>query len=153
MPFEVHEVKDVAEFAEVIRVQADAFDVPMSVSSQLFYPILDQGPTAREDAIAGLICRQWYVHSIDPTSHWIKVIDTERDGRVVAGAQWMIVDTYTEKAPSITPFWLPEGEKREFAQGVFDQWADMRQDRKPHLGKSTTFIPIPSGTSEWGLLG
>jgi len=44
MPFEVHEVKDVAEFAGVIRVQADAFDVPMSVSSQLFYPILDQGP-------------------------------------------------------------------------------------------------------------
>lgn len=143
MSFELHEVKDVGGFAEVIQVQANAFDVPKSVSSQLFYPVLDQGPTARDDAIAGLVCRQWYVHSIDTTSHWIKVIDTERSGRVVAGAQWMIVDTYTEKAQSITPFWLPEGEKREFAQGVFDQWADMRHDRKPHLGKSTILAPAP----------
>jgi len=140
MPLELHEVKTAGEFAEVIQVQADAFDVPMSVSSRLFYPVLDQGPTAREDAIAGLVCRQWYVHCIDPTSRWLKVIDTERGGKVVAGAQWLIVDTYAEKAPSIDPFWLPEGEKREFARKIFDQWADMRHDRKPHLGKSAILV-------------
>jgi hypothetical protein len=147
MPFELHEVKDVGEFAEVIQAQADSFDVPMSVSSQLFYPVLGQSPTAREDAIAGLICRQWYVHCIDPTSHWLKVIDTERDGRVVAGAQWLIVETHTEKASTIAPFWLPEGDKREFAQSVFDQWADMRSDRKPHLGKSINLVPAPNRIS------
>ncbi|TVY84162.1 hypothetical protein LSUE1_G004050, partial [Lachnellula suecica] len=139
MPLELHEIKEAGEFAETIRVQADAFDSPMSVSSHLFYPILGQGPTARQDAVAGLICRQWYRHCIDPGSHWLKVIDTEQDGRVVAGANWLIVDTYTEKAPIINPFWLPEGEKREFAEDVFAQWADMRHGRKPHLAIQSIF--------------
>jgi len=66
MPFKLSDVKLAVEFAEIVQVQADAFDKPLSVDSQLFLPVLGTGPTARQDAIKGFIARQWYRHSVKP---------------------------------------------------------------------------------------
>jgi hypothetical protein len=110
MPFKLSEVKSAVEFAEVVQVQADAFDSPLSTSSQLFYPVFGTGPTARQDAIKGLIARQWYRHSVNSNSHWLKVVDTGAGNKAVAGAAWVVVDSYTEHSTVTEPFWIPEGE-------------------------------------------
>ncbi|KAF7858520.1 hypothetical protein EAF04_009120 [Stromatinia cepivora] len=139
MSLQIQEVTTAVEFAEVVKVQADAFDSPINVSSRMFYPVLGNGPTARLDAVKGLIARQWYRHSVDDCSHWLKVADSNLGGKVVGGGCWRIVQTH-EKPMAIDPWWLPEGEKRKYSEMVFAQWAAIKgEERGPHLAIQVVF--------------
>lgn len=138
MSFEVREVTSAGQFADTVQVQADAFDAPLSVSSQIFYPVSGSNPNDRKNAIKGLICREWFHQSIDPECHRLAVIDTDNGNKVIAGATWGIVKSHTGDSPAIDPFWLPEGELKEFAKGIFKIWAELNCNREPHVGKANS---------------
>ena len=79
---------------------------------------------------------------MDPSSHWIKVVDDENEKKVVAAALWHVY----EESPFVKPpehemtcYWWPEGPKRVMADQVMGQMMGPRIERmnKPHLCMSS----------------
>lgn len=139
MSLQRREVTSDAEFNDLVRCKWASFDTPHNGFHKLFWPIRGTGPTAREDSIQESIGRQIRWHRADPSSHWIKVVDTDLD-MVVGGAQWIVYESnpYVEAKTNrgkISADWWPEGEGREFAEAALWMWIAPRIERmrRPHL--------------------
>ncbi|KAJ8059800.1 hypothetical protein OCU04_011431 [Sclerotinia nivalis] len=113
---------------------------------------------AKEDAIKGLIVRQWWRHSIDPWSHWIGAYESPQEGddqsegsfgsqsspakgKLVGGANFRIVrDEKEEEAKRIDTWWLERGSvRREMAEGVMEIWGKIRGRRGAHVAVVVVF--------------
>lgn len=139
MPLEVHEIKTDADWEEIIRIEFLSYETPFNPFLVLFAPPLG----SREETIEETKVRQRQWHEADPTSRWIKVVDSET-GKAIGGAQWNVYETNPfEKPPEkpLTAYWWPEGEEREYVDQALGQWMTPRAQRmnKPHLRIYTFF--------------
>ena len=135
MPFETTELSSNADFGELVRVEWESYEQPYCRLLRLFFPILDNGPDARAKAMEESTERQLQWHNGDPTSHWIKVVDTETR-RITGAACWHIYEENpysTQSDEECT--WYPAGEAREMANSLMGQFLTPRTKymAKPHI--------------------
>lgn len=111
MPLELPHVKSDSEFDELIQWECESYQDPFNGFYHLLRPDRGSSPKGRE-GFKELRDRQiaWYKH--EPTSTWLKVVDTDIGDRVVGGACW---NTFLENPypqPLDHPLeatWWPEG--------------------------------------------
>ena len=135
MQFETTEVSADADFDELVRVEWESYEQPYCRLIRLFFPLLDHGPDARAKALKESTERQLQWHNGDPTSHWIKVVDTET-GRMAGAACWHIYEENPYASQSDEECtWYPPGEGREMANSLMGQFLTPRTKymAKPHL--------------------
>ena len=136
MPLELRRVVSATEVPELTACLLAAFEGTRSNFIHIAAPIYGSGPGAHEDRVKGLSTRHWFAHSVDPTSHWFKVVDTDSKDRVVAGARWNLYTEDPFKAEQHEPraYWLPEGPERRYADIVLEKLQKIRsQRRQPHI--------------------
>lgn len=138
MALKLQEVTSDSEFDDIVPLQWISYETPFNPFLILFCPTRGSGPTARADSMQESKERQVQWHNLDPTSHWIKVVD--ENGTVIAAAQWNVHDSDPYAKPPDEPFtayWWPEGEGRQLAEAALAQWLGPRTERmrKPHLCK------------------
>lgn len=135
MHFETTEVSANADFDELVRVEWESYEQPYCRLIRLFFPLLANGSDARVEALKESTERQLQWHNGDPTSHWIKVVDTET-GKIVGAACWHIYEENpysTQSDEECT--WYPAGEAREMANSFMGQFLTPRTKymAKPHI--------------------
>lgn len=140
MPLELQEVTSDADFDELIPLQWISYEQPFNPFLIIFCPTRGTDPTARAESIQESKERQLQWHKADPSSHWLKVVDTDT-GKVIGGAEWNVHESDPYAKPPEQPFtayWWEEGEKRQFVDAALGQWMAPRMERmrKPHLRKS-----------------
>lgn len=96
MSFQLSEIKDEAEFLELVEVEHLAYEKPYNA----FWEVL-KGPNIQECAQ-----RQWAWHTGTPGSHWLKVTDGHK---VIGGGEWIVHEKSEKPQPIITGTWWPEG--------------------------------------------
>lgn len=135
MAFKLTVVTSDTEFDELVRCEFDAYESPQCNLKQLFFPIQDSSPTARDAAIKDAVKRQTHWHRSEPTSQWIKVID-EESGNIAGAACWHIYETnpYTVVSNEECDWW-PAGEARNIANALMSQFLVPRMTymSKPHV--------------------
>ncbi|MCJ1398984.1 hypothetical protein MMC11_002186 [Xylographa trunciseda] len=109
MGLTLHEVVSSEEFPAVVDCEREAYKTPFNAFDILYTP---QGldPIATRDAV---IKEQWASHAKSPTSHWLKVVDSDT-GNVAGAAQWHIHETDPFARPEdhhLDAVWWPEGER------------------------------------------
>lgn len=141
MPLKLLELQSDAEFDALVRCQFAAYDTPPNKHLNLFF-----APQAsREATIQSAVLRQRIWHRADPTSRWVKVVDSDDPGRILGGAHWHIfyVDPYSQiyadeskNMMAVFP-WYPAGEERDIATTLMHQFMEpwTRSMRKPHVCK------------------
>lgn len=139
MPLEVYEIKTDADWEEIIQLEFLSYETPFNPFLVIFTSPLG----SREETIEETKRRQREWHEADPTSRWIKVVDSET-GKAIGGAQWNIHETNPfANAPEkpMSAYWWPEGEQREYVDQALGQWMTPRAQRmnKPHLRIYTLF--------------
>ncbi|MCJ1465021.1 hypothetical protein MMC07_003636 [Pseudocyphellaria aurata] len=144
MPLKVQEIASDAEFDEMIPLQWVSYEQPFNPFLIMYCPVRGTGPTARADSIQESKERQLQWHRADPSSHWLKVVDTDT-GAAIGGAQWNIYESDPFAKPPEHPFtayWWEEGEKRQFIDEALGQWIGPRMERmrRPHLLLNMCFV-------------
>lgn len=137
MSLQLYEATSDSEFDEIMDCKYTSYETPHNGFFMIFCPIHGVGPSAREDAIRESQERHLQWHNADPTSHWLKVVDTDI-GMVIGAAQWHIYesDPFANSSPKpISAYWWPEGEGRAYAEAALEQWLAPRAEtmRRPHL--------------------
>ena len=137
MPLELRPVASAQEVPEVVACYLEAFASPDSPFTHIAAPILGTSPTAHQDRIMNFSVRQWFSHCADRSSHWFKVVDTDRNDRVVASAKWNIYaeDPFKNERLEPTAYWWPEGPSRRYADAVLENLTKLRVRRQPHMRK------------------
>ena len=135
MHFEITEVTADTDFDELVRVEWESYERPYCSLIRLYFPLRDNGSDARAAALKESIQRQIEWHNGDPTSHWIKAVDTET-GRIAGAACWHIYEENpysTQSDDECT--WYPAGEPREMANSLMGQFSTPRTRymAKPHI--------------------
>jgi len=122
-------------FKDIIDALWESYEHPPTRLLNLFYPIQGDGPEAHAARIKDSCIRQLHDHQKNPSSHWIKIVDTGT-GEIAAAAQWFIF----EQNPYASDYdeeitWWPEGEERDFATALFIQFLTPRMTymQKPHM--------------------
>ncbi len=141
MHFETTEVSANSDFNELVRVEWDSYEQPYCRLLPLFFPVRGEGSHARAEALEESVQRQLQWHHGDPTSHWIKVVETET-GRIVGAAYWHIYEENpyaTQSDEECT--WYPPGEGREMANSLMGQFLTPRTKymAKPHICMIATY--------------
>ncbi|PTU20002.1 hypothetical protein P175DRAFT_0502149 [Aspergillus ochraceoroseus IBT 24754] len=121
MRFQIHEVPfDADDFEELIACEVASFDRPQQSIFRFFYPIFGEEPQEAKDvAFTNLVelKRQWCRD--DPDALWLKVTDTEHQGKIVGGLLLKIHQTNpfarkSSKETSQSAVWYPAGSQREY---------------------------------------
>ena len=101
----------------------------------------------RAAALSESTDRFWAWHEHDPTSHWLKVIDTE-SGEILGGGRWAL---YEKGSPydghgEIEASWWPEVEPRQLATKLLNDFlaTSARLMNRPHACESP-FTPAIFG--------
>ncbi|KAF2188341.1 putative GNAT family acetyltransferase [Zopfia rhizophila CBS 207.26] len=110
----------------------------------LLFPAPDDSPEGKDRAIQ--TSRQLFrkMHQADPSSHWLKVTDTET-GEVIGGCRWHLhrADPYVSVRGKkfIAPTY-PDGAEKDFASLVLGQVLNPRAERyaKPHAHLHICFV-------------
>lgn len=142
MHLSLHLVTSDAEFKEVVHSERIAYETPYNPVFTLFCPIIGDHETARAESLEEAETRQLQWHRSDPSSHWIKVVDDDKNGKVVGAALWHVYEESPYAKPpehEMTCYWWPEGPKRLMADQIMGQMMGPRVGRmnKPHLCKFT----------------
>ena len=138
MPLELQAVTSDTDFDEFIPVQWAAYEDPPYPFFHLFCPTRGTHPTARAESLQEAKERQIQWTHADPTSQWLKVIDTDT-AKIVAAGMWHVHEADPYANSSDTPFeaaWWPEGsEGRKYTELCIGEYLARRKDRmrKPHL--------------------
>ena len=137
MPYTVVEIgtDPEAEFNEFVPVEWAAYEEPYSKLIRLFFPVFGSDSNARAVALKESIERQISWFKEDPTSHWIKAVDT-KTGLMAGGACWHIFEenAYANVSEDECT-WFPPGESREMANSLMEQFVTPRMQfmAKPHI--------------------
>ena len=137
MPLQLRQITSASEVPEVIACYLESFSSPPSGFTGLVSPTIGSGPTADRDRVLNFSTRQWFSHSIDPTSTWLKVVDTEKEDRVVASIRWNIYtkNPFENATSKPSAFWFPEGPTRTYTEMVLETLSEIRMRKHPHLCK------------------
>ena len=135
MPFELREVTSPKEIPEITACLFESFAVPDTSVYYFVCPIKGPSDVAKNDRILDFSMREWFDHSGDPSSHWLKVVDTGNNDKVVASMRWNVYEEspYGEDVPKPSAFWLQEGPTRRFTEAVLHNLVTLRIRRQPHL--------------------
>ena len=135
MPLELREVTSPKEIPEIIQCLFESFGDPDTSFYYLVCPITGSSTVAKNDRVVDYSMREWFDHSGDPTSHWIKVVDTDNNDKVVASMRWNIhrEDPFGDDVPAPSAFWLREGPTRRFTESVVYNLCKLRFRKQPHL--------------------
>lgn len=144
MPLELRHVKSDSEFNELVQCECESYEDPFNGFYLLLRPDRGSSPKGRE-GFKELRDRQIAWHKHDPTSTWLKVVDTDIGDKVVGGACW---NTFLENPYSqpmehpLEATWWPEGEPREFANKLLDDWLQHRSRKmnRPHMLVALCFV-------------
>lgn len=134
---EIH-ADDESSFKELIECEWISFESPYNGFFQIYCPIIGTGPNVRQDWMKESTERQLSWHREDPTSTWLKVVDSD-SGQIVGGAQWNVYleNPYPNGVEHTDAVWWPEGEGRKYASMALEQWYAPRGRRmnKAHIRK------------------
>ncbi|KAL8808964.1 MAG: hypothetical protein Q9223_003747 [Gallowayella weberi] len=143
MGLTLREVVSDDEFNEIIECEWTSYETPFNGFFQIYCPTIGTGSDARSESIKECTNRQLSWHKEDPTSRWLKVLDTE-SGHVAGGAQWNIYreNPYPNGVEHTDAYWWSEGEGRKFASMALKQWYAPRGERmnKPHVLLNICFV-------------
>jgi len=135
MPFKLSKLSSDTEFPELVQAEWAAFENPYCKLIRLYFPVHGDGPKARAAAMNESIERQIGWHRSDPSSHWIKITDTDT-GAVAGAAYWHIYESNPYATVSEDECtWFPAGEDREIANTLMGQFLGPRMTYmgKPHV--------------------
>ncbi|TVY64368.1 hypothetical protein LSUE1_G007924 [Lachnellula suecica] len=120
MVLKLQDIDPERDFPALARCLFESHETPPQGFFHVFFPINGEGDRAREDAIAEAAMRLKLWYTQDPTSKWLKVVDTET-GRIAGAAIWKI---HTEN-----PFanrtheevtWFTDDGSRAFVEKAFE---------------------------------
>ncbi|KAL8897669.1 MAG: hypothetical protein Q9207_007099 [Kuettlingeria erythrocarpa] len=154
MALNLVEVVSDDEFAELIECEWISYETPYNGFFQLYCPTIGTGQHARQESMKESTERQLAWHKQDPTSKWLKVVDTE-SGKILGAAQWNVFleNPYPQGIAQehTHAFWWPEGEGRKFASTALEQWYTPRGERmnKPHISHRRR--GVGSLLMDWGV--
>lgn len=112
MSLELRQVKSDFEFNELMQCMCEAYQDPFNAFYILMRPDRGCSPRGRE-GFKELRDRQIAYHRNDPTSTWLKVVDTDIGDKVVGGAQWntFLENPYPQPVDHpVEASWWPEGD-------------------------------------------
>ena len=106
MSLELRPLLSAAEMPEYIACYLESFRNPDSPFTHLAAPVYGSDAEAQKDRVLGFSARQWFAHSADPSSRLFKVVDVERNGKIVGGAKWNVYleDTFKNGAPKASAY-------------------------------------------------
>ncbi|KAI9709700.1 MAG: hypothetical protein M1820_003102 [Bogoriella megaspora] len=135
MPLELRPLLSAAEMPEFISCYLAAFSNPDSPFTHLAAPIHDSSASAHQDRIQGFSARQWFAHSTDPSSRLFKVVDTERNDKIIAGAKWNInlEDPFKNGVPKASAYWWPPGPSKRYTEAVLNRLLEIRNRCKAYI--------------------
>ncbi|KAF2232341.1 hypothetical protein EV356DRAFT_534641 [Viridothelium virens] len=135
MPLELRPVLSAAEMPEYISCYLEAFSNPDSPFTHLAAPVYGSDAEAQNDRVLGFSARHWFAHSADPSSRLFKVVDTERNDKIVGGAKWNVYleDPFKKGVPKASAYWWPPGPSKRYTEAVFNRLLEIRNRRKPHI--------------------
>ena len=151
MSFKVVNVNAEAEFTELVQVEWTSYEHPYCRLIRLFFPIFGSDANARATALKESTDRQINWHKEDPTSDWIKVVDSE-SGRVAGAACWHVYQENpyaTQSDEECT--WYPPGEGREMANSLMGQFLTprMKYMAKPHICMISIMLNVLRFPTAW----
>ncbi|ESZ92072.1 hypothetical protein SBOR_7529 [Sclerotinia borealis F-4128] len=132
MSFEIHEVKISPRIHRRDPSTSQCLRHAYEHRLTSIYPVLGSSPDARLDALGN---------------------------QVVGGGCWSVVleeEERVEGAAAMDPWWLPEGERRDYSKRDLGIWGDMQGVRGPHLVEVVLADPqhhrrgIGSLAMKWG---
>lgn len=132
MPLKLVHLESDDEFDALVRCEFAAYESPPNKLKELFFPPQD----SRESTIQAAVGRQTAWHRGDPTSVWLKVVDTDNDDRLLGAACWHVYDTDPYAVESDEECdWFPKGEERDIGNALMGQFLTPRMTymRKPHV--------------------
>ncbi|KAJ4287813.1 hypothetical protein N0V90_012517 [Kalmusia sp. IMI 367209] len=114
--YEVKEVDQKWQLDGIADVLWAAMD-GVEPSHAIFFPTLGSEAQDRDRAIAESKNRLWKGHEMDPSSHWIYVLEGDR---IVGGCQWRIYmdNPFPDPSARVNATFWPEGTGRDFASEV-----------------------------------
>ncbi|KAI9837269.1 MAG: hypothetical protein M1819_000343 [Sarea resinae] len=131
MPFALHEVTDDADFDSIVRAEWAAYEDPFEPFLRIIGgPYDSSSPTARAEALEESKERQKMWAHEDPTSHWLKVVNTDT-GEIIGAALWNILEDDSEPMPGLyEAYYWPEGtEGRNYASHVLSRLSTLQAAR------------------------
>ena len=137
MALQLRHITSASEIPEVVACYFESFSSPPAGFTALVAPPIGSGPIADRDRVLNYSVRSWFAHSADPTSVWLKVVDTENQDRVVASMRWNIYtkDSLNDTTSKASAFWYDEGPRRRYTEMVLDILSNIRMRRFPHIRK------------------
>ncbi|KAL8707082.1 MAG: hypothetical protein Q9220_007822 [cf. Caloplaca sp. 1 TL-2023] len=132
MTLQLRRVSSDSEFNDIVQCVCESYATPVNRLWRLF---------RHDPSPAGFIeLRDRLIREFrgDPTACWLTIVDTDIGNKVVGAALW---NTYTEnpypvyKEHPMEAYWWPEGEPREFANHLLDQFIGDRYKKmaRPHM--------------------
>lgn len=143
--FRVVEVPAGASFEEIAPVMIRAYSNPRSSGFEFAYPIRGTTKEEYDESVEDARRRMSSEHSKNPTNRYIKIVDNDNHGAVVAGAKWQVYESNEVnphvKGPPWPPTasfidWWPEGsEGRKFVAAVYEFGLGINRERlrRPHI--------------------
>ena len=138
MELQLTEVLSNTEFESLIPLFFMSFENPLCKLLHLLFPVKDDTPEARQDAIDEAVIRLQRANASDRSCIWVKATEMNT-GQLVGGACWY----EHESDPFVTPSehectWFSPGLDRDVANSLMQQFVAPRSKymRKPHMCKS-----------------
>lgn len=139
MTLKLQEIDPETDFSALSRCLFESHEDPPQKFFHLWFPIHGNDNQAREDAIQEGATRLKLWHTVDPTSYWVKVVDTV-SGRVAGASLWNIYEENPfVEIENLQVTWFPDGGARRYVeQTLVDYDAPRaRVAQKPHVCKQT----------------
>lgn len=137
MALQLQDVNPETDFPKLARCLLEAYEDPYQRFLHVLLPVHGPGPEAREAAIQEAAERLQLWHSLDPASHWQKMVEVDT-GNIVGGASWQIHKTNPfEDAHPMEATWFPDDSSRVFAEKALENFGRPRFEaaQRPHLCK------------------
>ena len=136
MPLELHPITE-ADFPDFVRIQFDAFQG--GIAGKLMQ---DRSPEAQRKSVE----KQIKCYQEEKDCHFIKVIDTDLDGKLIAGGKWRINEK--ERTEEEIEIMIPTpGPEQEGNQGAIDFMDYLSEARRKWMGTKPFYCECLSSIS------
>lgn len=137
MALQLQDIDPETDFPQLAQCLLESYEDPLQRFLHILLPIHGTGVEAREAAIEEASERLKLWHTLDPSSHWQKMVDVG-SGKIVGGASWQIHKTNPfEDAHPMEATWFPDDSSRAFAEKALENFGYPRfkAAQRPHLCK------------------